>query len=59
MHDLQRWSEDEVNINKREPKRQMLRNMTHSDLPTQKDSGAKSKAIEEVKNKINVRYKGI
>ena len=59
MHDLQRWSKDEVNINKRELKLQMPRNMTKSDLPTQKDTGAKSKAIESVKDKINVRYKAI
>ena len=59
MHGLQRWSEDEVNINKREQILQMPRNLTNSDLPTQKDTGAKSKATERVKNKINVRYKGI
>ena len=58
-HDLQRWSEDEVNINQRDPKLQMPRNLTNSDLPTQKDTGAKSKAIEIVKDKLNVRYKGI
>ena len=43
MHDLQR----------------MPRNLTNSDLPTQKDTGAKSKAIKIVKDKLNVRYKGI
>ena len=59
MHELQRWSEDEVNINKREPKLQMLRNLTNTDLPTKKDTGAKSKAIETVKDKLNVRYNGI
>ena len=58
-HDLQRWSEDKVNINKREQKLQMPRNLTNSDLLTQKDTGAKSKAIEIVKDKLNVRYKGI
>ena len=52
MHDLQRWSEDEVNINKREPKLQTPRNLTNSDLPTQKDTSAKSKAIEIVKDKL-------
>ena len=57
MHDLQRWSKDEININKREPKLQMPRNLTNSYLPTQKDTGAKSKAIEIVKDKINVIYK--
>ena len=34
--------------------------MTNSDVTTpQKDTGAKSKAIEIVKNKLNVRYKGL
>ena len=51
MHDLQRWSEDEVNINKREPKLQMPRNLTNSDLHSQKDTEAKSEAMEKVKNK--------
>ena len=60
MHDLQRWSEDEVNINKRDQKLHMKRDLTNSDLPTQqKDTGAKSKAIEIVKDKLNVRYKGL
>ena len=59
MHELKRWSEDEVNINKREPKFQMPRNLTSTDLPLQKDTGAKSKAIEIVKDKLNVSYKGI
>ena len=59
MHDLQRWSEDEVSINKRDQKQQMPRDLTNSDETTQqKDTGAKSKAIEIVKNKLNVRYKG-
>ena len=48
MHDLQRWSEDEVNIIKREQKLQMPRSLTNSDSPTQKDTGAKCKAIEIV-----------
>ena len=60
MHDLQRWSEDEVNINKRDHKFQMPRDLINSHFTThQKDTGAKSKAIEIVKDKLNVRYKGI
>ena len=59
MHDLKRWSEDEFKINKSEPKLQMLRYLTNTDLPTQKDTGAKSKAIETVKDKLDVRYNGI
>ena len=53
MYDLQRWSEDEVSINKRDQKPQMPRDLTHSDVTTQqKDTGAKSKAIEIVKDKV-------
>ena len=60
MHDLQRWSEDEVSINKRDQKLQMPRDLTTSDVTTQqKDTGAKSKAIENVKDKLNIRYKGL
>ena len=60
MHDLQRWSEDEVNINKKDQKLQMPRDLTNSDLTTQqKDTGAKSKAIKIVKDKLNLRYKGL
>ena len=60
LHDLQRWSEDEGSINKRDQKPQMPLELTNSDVTTQqKDTGAKSKAIEIVKNKLNVRYKGL
>ena len=60
MHDLQRWSEDEVSINKRDQKLQMPRDLTNSDVTTQqKDTGAKSKAIELVKAKLNIRCKGL
>ena len=57
MHDLQRWSEDELSI-KRDHKLQMPRDLTNSDVTTQqKDTGANSKTIEIVKDKLNVRYK--
>ena len=59
MNDLQRWLEDEVSINKRESKLQMSRNLKNTTFPTQQDTGAKSKAIEIVKDELNVRYKGI
>ena len=60
MHDLQRWSEDQVNINKRDQKPHMPRDFTNADLTTQqKDTGAKSKAIEIVKDSLNVKYKGL
>ena len=36
MHDLQRWSEDEVSINKRDQKQQMPRDLTNSDVLYQK-----------------------
>ena len=60
MHDLQRWSEDEVSINKPDQKLQMPRYLTNPDVTTQqKDTGGKSKSIEIVKDKLNVRYKGL
>ena len=60
IHDIQRWSEDEVNTNKRDQKLQMPPDLTNSDLTTQqKDTGAKSKATEIVKNRLNVKYKGL
>ena len=59
-HDIQRWSKDEVKTNKRDQKLQMPRDLTNSDLTTQqKDTGAKSKATEIVKDRLNVKYKGI
>ena len=36
MHDLQRWSKDEVSINKRDQKQQMPRDLTNSDVFYQK-----------------------
>ena len=59
-HELLRWSEDEVSINKRDQKPLMPRDLTNSGVTKQqKDTGAKSKAIEIIKNKLNVRYKGL
>ena len=37
----------------------MPRNLTSTDLPLQKDTGSKSKAMEILKDKLNVSYKGI
>ena len=37
----------------------MPRSLTNTDLPTQQDTGAKSKGIKIIKDKLNVRYKGI
>ena len=59
MHDLQRWSEDEVSIKKEELKPQMPRNLTNTNSPTQQTTGAKSKVIEIVNDRLNVRYKGV
>ena len=51
-HELQRWSEYEVSINKRDQKPLMPRDLTNSGVTKQqKDTGAKSKAIEIIKNK--------
>ena len=64
MHDLQRWSEDEIQIIKKgsPPKTTQqslpwtLQNM-HS--PTQLETGAHFETIELAKNKLNVRYKRV
>ena len=59
MHDLQRCSEDEVSIKKKESKPQMPRNLANTNSQKQQNTGAKSKAIEIVKDKLNIRYKGV
>ena len=41
MHNKQRWSEDEVNINKRDQKLQIPRDLTNSDLTTQQKDRCK------------------
>ena len=49
-HELLRWSEDEVSINKRDQKPLMPRDLTNTGVTKQqKDTGAKSKAIEIIK----------
>ena len=42
MHNKQRWSEDEVNINKRNKKLQIPRDLTNSDLTTQQKDRCKN-----------------
>ena len=64
MHDLERWSEDEVQIRKKgsPPKvthKSLPRTLTNRHSPTQPETGAYSKPTELDKNKLNIRYKGV
>ena len=64
MHDLKRWSEDEVQIqNKGSPHKVTLkslpRTLTNTHSPTQPETGAQSSSIELAKNKLNIGYKGV
>ena len=51
MHDLQRWSEDEVFIRKKKTKSksQMPKNFQNANSPTQQNTGSNSKIIEIAK----------
>ena len=58
MHDLQRWSEDEVSVKgKGKTSHQMPKKLQNS--PPQQKTGAGLKVIDVVKDKRNVRYKVI
>ena len=60
MHDLQRWSEDEVTVKKKgNLNTQLPKNLELPKSPTQQTTGARHKVIELAKDKLNVRYKGI
>ena len=59
MHELQRWSEDEVCIKKKNYIPNMPKNLENTNSPTQQTSGANSKVIDKAKDKLNLRYKGI
>ena len=64
MHDLQRWSEDEVQIQKKgsPPKvthKSLARTLTNTHSPTQPETGAHSRPIELAKTKFNIRYKAV
>ena len=64
MHDLERWSEDEVQIRKKgsPPKvthKPLPRTLTNRHSPTQPETGAYSKPIELAKNKLKIRCKGV
>ena len=60
MHDLQRWSEDEVLVREKgKTSPQMPKKLQKANSPTQQKIGAGPKVIELAKNKLNVTYKGI
>ena len=60
MHDLQRWSEDEVTIKEKgKTSAQLPKKLQMPKSPTQQITGARHKVVELAKDKLNVRYKGI
>ena len=64
MHDLQRWAEDEVQIQKKgsTPKvthKSLPRMLTNTHSPTQSETVAHSRPIELAKNKLKIRCKGV
>ena len=64
MHHLQRRSDDEVQIQKKgsSPKvthKSLPRSLTNTHSPTQPETNAHSRPIEQAKNKLNIRYKGV
>ena len=64
MHDLERWSEDEIQVRKKETPHKVShkpipRTLTNRHSPTQPEPSAYSKPIELAKNKLNLKYKGV
>ena len=60
MHDLQRWSEDEVTVKEKgKANKQLPKSLQLPNSPTQQTTSARHKVIELAKDKLNVRYKGI
>ena len=64
MHDLERWSEDEVQNRKKVtqqkvPHKATPRTLENKHSSPQPETGAYTEAIELAKNKPNVRYKGV
>ena len=64
MHDLRRWSEDEVQIQKKgsPPKvthKSLPRILTNTHSPTQPEAGAHSRPIEVATNKPKIWYKAV
>ena len=60
MHDLERWSEDEVQIRKKEtpqniPHKPIPSTLTNRHSPTQPETGAYTESIELAKNKLDLR----
>ena len=55
-------AEDKVSIKRQEDnksKAQMPKNLQNAKSPTQQNTGANSKSIENAKDRFNVRYKGV
>ena len=60
MHDLQRWSEDEVCIKEKgKTSPQVPKKLHKSNSSPQQKTGAGPKVIELAKDKLNVRYKRV
>ena len=60
MHDLQKWSEDEVTIQRRTPEPAIIQHTPAKDSPRPPNTGAKTRrALALEKEKLNVRYKDI
>ena len=64
MHDLERWSEDEVQSRKNETPHKVShkpipRTLTNRHSPTQPETGAYSKPVELAENKLNITYKAM
>ena len=64
MHDLERWSEDEVQIRKKEtqqkvPHEPIPRTLENKQSSPQQKTGAYTESIDLAKNKLNLRFKGV
>ena len=64
MHDLERWSEDEVQTRKKEtpqtvPHEPMPRTLENKHSPPQPETGSYTESIELAKYKLDLRYKRI
>ena len=64
MDELERWSEDEIQIRKKEtlqkvPHEPIPRTLENKHSPPQPETGSYTESIELAKNKPNLRYKGV
>ena len=60
MHDLQKWSEDEVSIKEKgKTSPQMPKKLQKLNSTTQQETGASPKVIKLAKDKLNIIYKGV